>query len=121
MAEVEPVPDTPSSVTREIERNVSTLKDLSTTTQAGKARDQLAKIGKPAIPRVILAFSQAGDLKEREGMINACVVSDTLHQICGSAAKVDESFRYGSDTNDEWLAPEDLHRILEEISGGDGR
>jgi len=36
-------------------------------------------------------------------------------------AKVDESFRYGSDTNGEWLAPEELHRILEETGGGNAR
>lgn len=35
------------------------------------------------------------------------------------AAKVDESFRYGSDTNDEWLVPEDLHRMLADVGSGD--
>lgn len=35
------------------------------------------------------------------------------------AAKVDEGFQYGSDTNSEWLAPEDLQTMLEEIGSSD--
>ena len=32
----------------------------------------------------------------------------------GRARKVAEDFRYGSDTNTQWLAPDDLHRMLNE-------
>ncbi len=37
------------------------------------------------------------------------------------AAKVTEDFQYGSDTNSEWLAPEELHGMLDEIGDGDAR
>ena len=32
----------------------------------------------------------------------------------GKARKVAEDFRYGSDTNTQWLSPDDIHRMLNE-------
>jgi len=81
--------DTPQDLRDEIDKLCATLVDFSAGADGPLARSRLAEIGKPAVPRVLLAFSKAGDLSTREGMINACFVDGTLHEICGNAAKTD--------------------------------
>ena len=95
--------ETPQDLRDEIDAKCAKLVDFYAGSEAEEAKARLIEIGKPAIPRIILAFSKAGDLSDRTGMINACVVSDALQQICGSTAKVDVLKQFGSPSKSEIL------------------
>jgi hypothetical protein len=88
--ELDHVEDTPPALRTEIDKLAATIVDFFAGRDALDAQDRLKEIGRPAIPKVLSAFLKTGDYGSREGMINACVVDQTLRSIVGDAAKLSE-------------------------------
>ena len=90
--------DTAADLRQEIDKLCAVIVDFNAGSDGMDAQARLVEIGKPAVPRVILAYSKAGDLSSREGMINACVVDETLLKICGNHARTDPLKPFGQPT-----------------------
>jgi len=72
---------TPPELRAEIDRLAVTLVDFYAGSSAVEAQDRLIEIGHPALPKVLSAFLHTGPWEDREGMINACFVSETLRRM----------------------------------------
>lgn len=79
---VELIADTPSSVTRSIERALDVLKDMSTTVEANAARSRLLEAGKPAVPHLLNALIPL-DFKDVEQLQIANRISQALGDLSG--------------------------------------
>lgn len=83
VAEVEPYPDTGTSVTSDIQRQIGLLTDLSATTEAGAARRKLVDIGKHAVPHLLNALVPL-DLENPSDLQVGNRVAQTLGQLTGA-------------------------------------
>ncbi len=82
IAQVPPLADTPPELTEKIEANVAIVMDLSKTSEAVDARNELLRIGKPAIPHLLSAIARKGvDTPDAMMVVNQLVI--TLRDLTG--------------------------------------
>ena len=77
------LPDTPPDVAQKIDEHMGKILDVNSGSAAIRAKDALIKIGRPAIPKVLSAFSRSDFSKygDATGARDECVVADYADEI----------------------------------------